>query len=114
MKGVHFYEVLLKKDRTRGHKGDERSGNCCAVFYGQRHWEPRKVFSGPNKGLIVHEAIYEGVGCVQHEDVGPNLPVASTAISMGYIDSKCRRVTEQRAREIHPALFQWLEQGSGE
>ena len=38
-----------------------------------------------------------------------NSPVAWTGISAEYLRRKYRRVSEQRAREIHPALFRYLD-----
>lgn len=39
-----------------------------------------------------------------------NSPVASTSASVRYLLECCTRISEQRAREAHPALFEYLEQ----
>lgn len=39
----------------------------------------------------------------------PNSPVAGTAVSREHLQKKCRRVSERAARQIHPAMFAWLD-----
>lgn len=53
------------------------------------------------------EAILEGLGSLYDR---PNSPVASTGISAGFLRSKCKRISEAKAREIHPALFARLDE----
>ena len=36
-------------------------------------------------------------------------PVAYSAVSVSYLKTRCRRVSESTAREIHPALFSRLD-----
>jgi hypothetical protein len=40
----------------------------------------------------------------------PNAPVAGTGVALDYLRQKCKRVSEARARAIHPALFGRLDQ----
>ena len=39
----------------------------------------------------------------------PNSPVAHSNAAADYIWNNCRRISEKRAREIHPRLFEYLE-----
>jgi hypothetical protein len=90
MKGVRFYEEFTNK-----RKG-ESAGNVTAILPENRwhDWE-------------AHDLMYDGVGAVYFY---PNSPVASTGVSRGYLREKCKRVSEARARQVHPALFTtWLD-----
>lgn len=40
----------------------------------------------------------------------PNSPVASSTVSLDYLDVFCKPISEAQAREIHPRLFEWLDQ----
>ena len=35
----------------------------------------------------------------------PNAPVASTGVALAYLRLKCQRISEIKARSVHPALF---------
>lgn len=48
----------------------------------------------------------DGLGAVYFRK---NSAVASTSASPDYLKTKCRRISENRARKIHPRLFQLLE-----
>ncbi len=48
----------------------------------------------------------EGLGAVFYS---ANSPVNWTGIDAGYLREKCKRVSEKRAREIHPELFRRLD-----
>ena len=39
----------------------------------------------------------------------PNSPVSFGGVSLGHLQEKCKRVSETRAREVHPALFERLD-----
>ena len=49
---------------------------------------------------------YEGLGATFYHE---NSDVAWTAISVEYLRDNYRRVSEAKAREIHPALFAFLD-----
>ena len=51
---------------------------------------------------------YECVSALFDED---NSPVCGGAISEEYIRRRCKRISEAKAREIHPKLFEYLEGG---
>lgn len=89
MKGVRFYAEYENVSKT------QPTGNVIAVF--------------------VDEDIYWSSGKACHEAIGgiyarPNSPVATTGASLDYLSQKCKRVSEQKAREIHPRLFERLEE----
>ena len=100
MKGYRFYEELEHKNR----KAEQSKGSVVAVvgehgLYG-RGWHPSGFFSGP--GIYCYEA-FSGL---YNE---PNPPVCFSSVGHNYLREQCRRVSEQRAREIHPALFERLD-----
>lgn len=49
------------------------------------------------------------VECIGSLFTHRNSPVASTSASVRYIRECCTRISEQRARQAHPALFEYLE-----
>jgi hypothetical protein len=36
----------------------------------------------------------------------PNSPVAATGVALAYLRLKCKRISEAKARTVHPALFE--------
>ena len=93
MKGFRFYEELENK----GRKSERSKGTVVAVLYGE-FWVGD---CGDH-----HDIIFEGVRGVYD---APNSPVCSCGPAFGYLRLMCRRISEARAREIHPALFAYLE-----
>jgi hypothetical protein len=89
MKGVRFYEELHNKNRT----AETSQGNIVAVFY-----ETPRVQDG--------DTVFDAAGAVYFEE---NSPVCGTSVGQVYLSTSCRRVSEKRAREIHPSLFVWLD-----
>ena len=97
MKGIRFYEEMS------GPRGEPRRslGNCFAAFWcnGTR--------PDPNDPA---STIVDGVGGVYEH---PNSPVAGTGASVErFLRARCRRVSEARARAIHPNLFADLDAGN--
>jgi hypothetical protein len=89
MKGVRFYEELTNKNRA----AEKSQGNVVAVFYEQSQAHGGGVF-------------YDASGAVYFH---PNSACAGTSVSQEYLMKSTRRVSEERAREVHPALFTWLD-----
>lgn len=91
MQGVRFYlefpSPSAKKRSGKFHSG--HSGNVFAAFteYAQA-------------------GQCEGIGSVFAD---PNSPVAGTSASRGYLARECKRIPERIAREIHPRLFERLD-----
>lgn len=95
MKGFHFYEEFAcPAAKRRG----QTSGTVFAAFTDD---------AGALERHIRGDAIrVEGVGAVFFR---PNSPVAVTAADTGYLRERCKRISEERARMVHPALFAYLD-----
>ncbi len=87
MENVRFYEEYESPRDKRQHKGN---GNVFALF----------VWSGQDRSRL------GGIGALYDT---PNSPVCGTGVSVDWLRKKCRRISEQRAREIHPRLFERLD-----
>ena len=64
---------------------------------------------------LVLNGIYWSSGTWCYEAVAglfdqPNSPVAGTGVAIDYLRGRCKRVSEAKARMIHPALFRRLDQ----
>lgn len=90
MKDVRFYEEY--QDKAAKRKGTESKGNVLAVFV--------------DVPISFVTLCYEAVGAVFFE---PNSQVCGTQVSPGVLRDRCKRVSEATAREIHPALFEYLD-----
>jgi hypothetical protein len=91
MNGVRFYEEFSSKRRGVS------EGNVVAVLVANG-WSP-------------------GYGRIYDAIVAPfehtNCPPCGGSVSTEYLRLKCKRVSEARAREIHPRLFTMLENDDG-
>lgn len=87
MKGVRFY---LEFSSPRAKRQGVNAGTVFAAF----------VCNG------IHRAGYDGIGSVYDR---PNSPVASSHASLKYIRIHCKRISEEKARFVHPALFKVLD-----
>lgn len=85
MKGIRFYEELTNKNKA----GETSQGNVLAVFH-------ELGFMGQ------HGYQYETISALFFE---PNSVVCGSAANIDYIRNNCRRISEAKAREIHPELF---------
>ena len=96
MKGIRFYEEL----RNKGRKNETSRGTVFAAFI---------VKDGPWHGRN-REPFYEGIGSVSdHKGFG----VCGSQASLDYLRGDCRRISEARAREVHPELFSILDTMEG-
>ena len=93
MKGIRFYEELRNKNR----KSEESRGTVVAVLVDTGH------ISGNQHGVW-----YE-YDCISSLFDHPNSVVCGSGVSQDYLWQECRRISEQRAREIHPELFKRLD-----
>jgi hypothetical protein len=94
MKNVHFYlDHETTQDKRQGH----HTGNVTAVFTDTGRFS--REFDG-NYG-------YDAVGAVYST---PNSPVASTSVSITWMQTKGKRISEAEARTIHPCLFASLDE----
>jgi hypothetical protein len=80
MNNVRFYEELENKGKVT----ERGTGNALALF-------PQTM------------------ECLTSVYDYPNSPVASTSTVRAYLRGNCKRISENRAREIHPALFERLD-----
>jgi len=94
MKGYRFYEELYDKNC----KGEKSQGNVIAVFLEQdgKGWNPKFYRSG---------CVNSVVDCLSATFFHPNSDVSVGAVSRYYLSASCRRISEEKARAIHPALF---------
>ena len=89
MNGIRFYQEFKNKSKR------ESAGTVVAVLVGNgRFWSANK-------------ACYEALAGLFHH---PNSVVCGTAVALDYLHDKCKRISEARARTIHPALFERLDQ----
>ena len=89
MRGIRFYQEFANKSKTRP------TGNVTAIFLDSR-------LVGRNQ--VTYSAVS---GVYEHSDSA----VASTIVSEDYLREKCKKVSEEKARRIHPALFEYMEKG---
>lgn len=92
MEGIRFYEEFENK-----RKGIS-NGNVVAVIH-ENNWYRQDA-----TGRL--QLLYEAIGAVYFY---PNSPVCGTGVSQEYLWSTCKRVSESKAREIHPELFTVLD-----
>ena len=100
MKGYRFYlEYPNKKEKRHGTR--KKPGNHIGtVIAAYGNWYLHHC----NSELEHH---VDCIGAVFNE---ANSPVCGTSAALGYIDSRCKRISEKLARQIHPRLFVYLEE----
>lgn len=79
---------------------EPKGENVVAVEVDQFHFEYATCEDGKQR-LV---KIYDGYGAVFYR---ANSPVASTGVSSDYLKD-CKPISELHAREVHPALFDFL------
>lgn len=111
MKGYRFYlefptqykkkSTPVKQVVTDLEKGKEprHAGTIIACFLRADGW-----FEHDGKGLI---------DCISSVANVPNGPVCFSQVSMDYLQEKCKRVPENLARKIHPAMFSYIKSMEG-
>ena len=89
MNGIRFYEEFtdLAKRKSVGTV-------VAALVLNGNYWSGGKVCWEAIAGLFDQ----------------PNSPVAGTGVALDYLRQKCKRISQRKARTLHPALFQRLEQ----
>lgn len=93
MKDFRFY--LEYESPAKKRKGEDR-GNILAVFTDKEFWF-----------MIGDEWVTE---CISSLMDTPNCAnICGSQVSLSYLRMKCKRVSEQKAREIHPNLFAYLD-----
>ena len=89
MKGIRFY--LEFRDKSKRWPGGTV---VAALVLNGSYWSSGRV-------------CYEAIGALFDR---PNSPVAGTGVALDYLRQKCKRISEAKARIIHPALFERLDQ----
>jgi hypothetical protein len=106
MKGVRFYaeypSAKEKRNATRKELGNH-SGNVVALFYDFISWYNRGDGISTFSGCDALAGVFDE----------PNSPVATTTVGFEYLRERCKRISEEQAREIHPELFNRLDAGYG-
>lgn len=87
MKGIRFYAEFNDKSKR------QPGGNVVAAL----------VLNGSYWSSAT--ACYEAIAALFDQ---PNSPVAGTGVALDYLRQKCKRISEAKARRIHPALFERL------
>lgn len=95
MKGYRFYEELYDK----GRKSEEPRGTVVAVMLDE---DNRPIVYYPTRGGVNYSAV---VGVYDE----PDSDVCTSGVDIEYVQYNCRRVSEKRARKIHPELFKYLD-----
>ena len=98
MKGWRFYEEFKTQKRKVS------TGNVIAVDTTQR---PYPMLSYGING--VGKDVQYQCGCISAVFFEANSPVAGDGVSLYYVQHRCKRISEAKAREIHPMLFKYLE-----
>jgi hypothetical protein len=88
------------------------SGIC---FYQEFRDQSKHRSVGTIIAALVCNGLYWSSGSVCYEAIAgvfdqPNSPVAGTGVACDYLRRKCKRISEAKARTIHPALFERLDQ----
>ncbi len=87
MKGIRFYQVYENKRKPATAKQE-----IIAVY--------------PDTMRVCNGIVLDCISAIYFCD---NSPVCYSTCSWDYLIEKCKRVSEKRAREIHPALFAYLD-----
>ncbi len=96
MKGYRFYAEYPEGFSKR--RPVEQATNVVAVLVGSNgHASP--YYNG-------HTYVVESIAALFDH---PDSATASTGVSHEHLSKRCKRVSEERARGIHPALFAWLD-----
>ncbi|KKN85800.1 hypothetical protein LCGC14_0276070 [marine sediment metagenome] len=108
MIGVRFYLDYVSAQRKR--KG-QHAGNVIAahVITSGRSWSHVGTVSKGETGKILFS-----VECIAAVYASPNSPVCSSSVSRTYLQESCKFISEGKAREIHPALFERLDAANEE
>jgi len=89
MNGIRFYHEFTNKSKRQSARTVVGALVCNGQFW--------------STGKVCYEAL---AGLFDH----PNSVVCGTAVALDYLHDKCKRVSEAKARIIHPALFERLQQ----
>jgi hypothetical protein len=83
-------------------------------FYAEFEDKSKRQPAGNVVAALVLNGTYWSSGRVCYEAIAalfdqPDSPVAGTGVALDYLRAKCKRVSQAKARAIHPALFERLD-----
>jgi hypothetical protein len=84
-------------------------------FYQEFSDISKRRSAGTIIGALVCNSLYLSSGKICYEAIAglfdmPNSPVTGTGVARDYLRRKCKPISEAKARTIHPALFERLDQ----
>jgi hypothetical protein len=84
-------------------------------FYLEFTDKPKHEPGGTVVAALVLNGSYWSSGTICYEAIAavfdwPNSPVAGTGVAADYLRWECKRISRAKARTIHPALFERLDQ----
>ena len=79
-------------------------------FYLEFKDTAKRQCGGTVVAVLVLNGSYWSSGTLCYEALAalfeqPNAPVAGTGVALDYLRRKCKRISQAKARTIHPALF---------
>lgn len=87
-------------------------------FYQEFSDKARKVPVGNVVAVMIGAAFLSGGKPCHEAIVAPlnnaNSPVCGGSVAVDYLRTKCKRIPEAKAREIHPNLFQRLDKDAAD
>ncbi len=83
-------------------------------FYQEFRNKSKRTSAGTIIAALVCNGVYWSHGNTCYEAIAgmfdqPNSPVAGTGVACDYLRQKCQRVSEAKARILHPVLFERLD-----
>ena len=100
MNGIRFYEDFESKHDKR--HNISHGSVIAAIIENGIHWSQTYDENGKVKPLACYE-------CISAVFFHPNSDVCGTSVALDYLSECCKRISEKRAREIHPNLFVYLD-----
>jgi hypothetical protein len=102
--GYRFYLVYPNKQekaKGRAKMGQlgNHEGNCIAVPLQRRYGQRQVIWWSWGYVTDAISAVY----------FQKNSPVCFTSVSGYFLQERCKRVSQEIARSVHPALFEYLE-----
>lgn len=99
MKGFRFYlEYPNSTEKNKPHFEGDHEGNVLALVLDDDN-SPLKHYDG-------RQWVYEAIGAVYHHS---NSGVCGCSVNPQVLRERFKRISEEKAREIHPRLFQRLD-----
>lgn len=100
MKGFLFY--LEYPNKTEKHKGTRKNlgnhkGTCVGVILDENN---NRLWQGNSLNMDAITGVFDK----------PNSDCCFGGVGREYLDERCKRISEIQAKEIHPKLFDYINQ----